>query len=260
MEYRDYIKIAVKYQEIVLFGKALIGEDVWQETKKTFPEKTVIYCDNDTRKQDGRVVFSPEDVYSRYPDALWVLCSPSRFPAMKQQLLELGVKEDNIIHYLTVASDMEVRITEIRKKVTPLNQFHLEVPLAEHCNLNCRSCNHFSSLADEAFLDYEGYEKDINKLSELFNGVDDHIFLIGGEPLLNKEIIKFLYCTRKAFPDTDLSVFTNGILLASMPDDFYQSMRETGSYIVMTKYNINPEVYRKAEERCRQEGIRIFRI
>ncbi|WP_232473641.1 hypothetical protein [Brachyspira murdochii] len=52
------------------------------------------------------------------------------------------------------------------KRLTPQPYIDfVEIHLAEHCNLNCYSCNHFSQLAKEEYYDIEIFEKDINRLT-----------------------------------------------------------------------------------------------
>ena len=46
----------------------------------------------------------------------------------------------------------------------------IEIYLAEHCNLNCQCCDHFSQLSEPEFRNIEVFERDIKRLSELYNG------------------------------------------------------------------------------------------
>ena len=86
----------------------------------------------------------------------------------------------------------------LKKWITqPQELLRYEVHLTEHCNLNCKSCFHFSSRAEEEYLDVTEYEKDCKRLSELFGGVASDILLMGGEPLLHPDIEKFIEITRK---------------------------------------------------------------
>ena len=58
------------------------------------------------------------------------------------------------------------------RKMAPRNidEFYLEVNLADHCNLNCQCCDHFSPIAKKTFLDFEQYVRDIHRISELSGG------------------------------------------------------------------------------------------
>lgn len=89
---------------------------------------------------------------------------------------------------------------------------YLEIDLTNKCNLNCAYCSHFSPLSDYNVMEYdlETFTKDINKLSELFD--ISMIRLLGGEPLLVTNIIEYCRVARNCFPDSKMSIATNGIL------------------------------------------------
>lgn len=114
-----------------------------------------------------------------------------------------------------------------------------EFHLSEHCNLNCKGCDHFSPLAKPSFTDYDSFSKDIERMSELFNGEAKSIHILGGEPLLNKNVCKFIEKTRKSFPNKDLTeirVISNGILVNDMPDEFWETLHNNHTILSVTKY------------------------
>ena len=63
-----------------------------------------------------------------------------------------------------------------------------EYHLADHCNLNCKGCDHFSPIAETKLTEFTQFKKDINRMSELFEKKAKSIHILGGEPLLNPEI------------------------------------------------------------------------
>ncbi len=130
---------------------------------------------------------------------------------------------------------------ELRQKL------YFNIHIVEHCNLNCRGCYHFSSIAEEEYLDIEEYEKDISRLGVLFDGEMQEIFIMGGEPLLHPEVEKFFTVTRKYFPVGRVKLLTNGILLDKMSDSFWNVVKDTGTEIWVTKYPIALN-YEKMEE------------
>lgn len=128
--------------------------------------------------------------------------------------------------------------------------------IVDHCNLKCRGCYHFSSLAKESFLDINEFERDIKRLSELFCGKMEKIVLLGGEPLLHPEIVKFFIITRKYFPEGELRILTNGLLLLQMKQEFYETMLSSNVELWVTKYPV-PFDYSKAEEYAKTFGVDI---
>lgn len=134
---------------------------------------------------------------------------------------------------------------------------YLEVHLADHCNLNCKGCCHFSPLAEESFLSLEKFESDIKKLNELIYGKLKRLIFLGGEPLLNENIIKFFVVANKYFPKTDIQVLTNGILLSKMSDEFWKVCRKLNIQIDMTMYPIKFD-YEKVIEKIQKEQVRFY--
>ena len=131
-----------------------------------------------------------------------------------------------------------------------------EVHIVEHCNLNCKGCFHFSNIAKPEFLDVEEYQKDVDRLSVLYDGEVELALLLGGEPLLHKEINKFMTITREAFPIGKIGLVTNGILLPQMDDDFWLTCKENDIVVMPTQYPINVD-YSYIEDKAKQYGVQL---
>ena len=121
-----------------------------------------------------------------------------------------------------------------QKKMIPILHLHL----ADHCNLDCRGCDNFSPLAPEVFADTEVFEKDCTKMAELSQGRIEEIQLLGGEPLLHPQINTFMEIARRHFPTNKISIVSNGILLQTKKDDFWEACRNYKIEIIVTKYPI----------------------
>lgn len=121
----------------------------------------------------------------------------------------------------------------------PQTALSFELALAEHCNLNCCGCDHFSPLAEPEFANFEKIKKDFERLAELFGRRVASLMLLGGEPLLHPEITKILHMTRNTFPETLLDIVTNGVLLQSMSEDFWTACHDKNIFIRVTKYPIS---------------------
>lgn len=139
-------------------------------------------------------------------------------------------------------------------KKLPLTELRFEFHLVEHCNLNCKGCNHFSPIAEPAFLSLGFLERDMKKLSELFDAKAEDIRLLGGEPLLHPELIDCMRITRSYWPTARIRLITNGVLLMNMDESFWDACREYGICIAPTKYPI-PVDYDAAEARAREKGV-----
>lgn len=116
---------------------------------------------------------------------------------------------------------------------------YFEVHLVDHCNLNCQSCDNFSPLAEENYVDKKSFTNDIRQLANLSGQSIMKIRLLGGEPLLHPSINYFLKISRKYFPRAEIKLTTNGIKLAGMPKIFWDTCRENNIVIEVTYYPIN---------------------
>jgi MoaA/NifB/PqqE/SkfB family radical SAM enzyme len=121
------------------------------------------------------------------------------------------------------------------KKLT--KSFPIEIHITEHCNLNCKGCNHFSCLAEEEYLGVDQFEKDFKRLSELSKDFFT-IKILGGEPLLHPQITEFFNISRAYFPTTPIQVTTNGILLSGQPEEFWKNCRKNNIIISISRYPV----------------------
>lgn len=132
----------------------------------------------------------------------------------------------------------------ISHKMTPRpkERMWIEVNLADHCNLNCQMCDHFSPLAKPTFLDLETFRRDMKRLAELTDGYIDIMKLQGGEPLLNDQAIEFIKITRELFPKAIIFFFTDGLLLKKWEHhpngNFWQACHDYNVRIELTVYPI----------------------
>ena len=137
-----------------------------------------------------------------------------------------------------------------------LKKIRFEIHLAEHCNLNCAGCNHFSPLADTELVDVEEFERDIKRMGQLFNHECERIFLIGGEPLLHPEIVTLMKTARENFTSGDITIYTNGILLPQKDSEFWQACHDNDVKILISVYPINLN-RRAIEETARKFNVSV---
>lgn len=123
---------------------------------------------------------------------------------------------------------------------------YLETHLTDHCNLNCRSCRHFSSISKEKFRELESFERDMKQMAIIFSNIRV-IRLMGGEPLLHPRVAEFMTVTRNAFPRGEIHLVTNGMLLGCMRDEFWRACCSTRTIIDVTLYPIAIDLVRIRE-------------
>ena len=89
---------------------------------------------------------------------------------------------------------------------------YLEAKLIDRCNFNCRACIPFSNIAGDGIYEIDEFKKDIGRLAKLYQNIK--LFrLLGGEPLLLKNLNEYIQAVRKHFLQSELIIVTNGILL-----------------------------------------------
>lgn len=114
---------------------------------------------------------------------------------------------------------------------------HLDVHVVDHCNLGCRGCEHYSPLCEPWFADPEVTKRELARLAELFENIEQ-IYLLGGEPLLHPDVAAFVRIARAAFPHTRLCLMTNGLLVSRMPDGVWDALAETGAVLLCDDYPV----------------------
>jgi hypothetical protein len=117
-----------------------------------------------------------------------------------------------------------------------LQIYELTIHVTDHCNLRCKSCVHFSSLVGtEFFYDSDIFAKDCDRLAQCIPNICN-ISLLGGEPLLHKELHILCEIARKVFPISNISILTNGILLPNIGGKLLDSIRANNVGINISLY------------------------
>lgn len=100
---------------------------------------------------------------------------------------------------------------------------YIEIPVVAGCNLKCNNCSFFCNYIDENFyVDIEELRKDIKELSKKID--IKRIRILGGEPLLHPEVCNILVSAREIFPESEICIVTNGILLPQMGESFWKTL------------------------------------
>lgn len=87
-------------------------------------------------------------------------------------------------------------------------KFEVHFEIEKNCLLNCKHC---SSIEIKKINDIGYGVSDINNLLEILNK-DTYIYLTGGEPLLNKEILEIINEIKLKNINTKIGIFTCGII------------------------------------------------
>jgi len=181
--------------------------------------------------------------------------SDKYFDGVIPQLRERGFTD-----YFIMSEFNKIKIAH---KLTPrpCDRMWIEINLVDNCNLNCQMCDHFSQLVKKPyFLNLEVFEHDMKRLAELSENHIDIIKLQGGEPLLHKDVNKFIEITRSLFPKCIIYFFTNGLLLLKAENyakgNFWQCCKDNDVTIQLTEYPINLDI-QAIEDKAKEYGAKI---
>ncbi len=151
---------------------------------------------------------------------------------MVKEFISLGVSETDI--YILQPNRIKGYVVSAYKDYNRLK--YIEIHAADHCNLNCKGCVHFSPLVKEPiFPKIEEFEKDIIQLHSKVELID-RIHILGGEPLLNPDIGKLLHIVHNIYPFSELSIVTNGILLKSISKGVIDAILGCNAWINVSVY------------------------
>ncbi|MBR1494048.1 MAG: radical SAM protein [Acidaminococcaceae bacterium] len=133
---------------------------------------------------------------------------------------------------------------------------HVESLVCDHCNLNCKSCGAFSPFVHTKHIaNIEQYASDMERLSKLFSTISV-VNLLGGEPLLEPDLaVDMSRIAREYYPNSDLRILTNGILVPSMKPEFWDKLNKLHASVEVTVY---PAVFPnlpKIEETLLNAGV-----
>jgi organic radical activating enzyme len=134
-----------------------------------------------------------------------------------------------------------------------LTRLSVEYSLTEHCNISCHACAHASPLLAKNFANLADFTRDFEALAEAFHSRE--LRIVGGEPLLHAELLDFLREGRRIGIADTIVVYTNGVLLHRMPDDFWR-------LIDKLHVSVYPGVRRRlgdtdCAELCRAHGVEL---
>ena len=122
---------------------------------------------------------------------------------------------------------------------------YMEYHVADHCNLNCKGCVHFAPLVkQEVFAVFDKVARDLERLKSIVPYIDT-IRILGGEPLLNKQLPDYLEMTRRLYPIAEINIVTNGILFQNPNAALISSLQKNNIGVDISVY---PPMFKKIDK------------
>lgn len=111
-----------------------------------------------------------------------------------------------------------------------LKRDYIEYGLTEHCNLKCDGCTVFAPFLKPFFAELENYKRDVLEMAKAIHV--KRFRLLGGEPMLHKQVIDFIQVAkdagiaRKGSPGRNMGVgvCSNGGLAHLMDEAFFKAI------------------------------------
>jgi len=118
----------------------------------------------------------------------------------------------------------------------------VKIHITNVCNLTCDGCNRYNNFPFKGWQRWSDYAEDYQKWGKIFQ-LKEHLTIMGGEPLLNADITKWVRGIGSAF-DVPIQIRTNGTYLTQTKGlyDALAEPRPSGggrNYIVISLHNKN---------------------
>lgn len=235
--------------DTIIFGAGNAGQHLYEEIIESTDEFNVIaFLDN---KVNGRFkdipIMKPADFFAekKVETAFVAAGAQKTLKIMVDTLVKNKVPHIYMMHDIVGKNRMSVfnkgkliseRVREIRFSEKKPTLPYIEIPITDLCNLNCKGCLFAcNALEGNEHISFEQIKKDAYRMSDLFFDVP-WIRILGGEPLLHPEIINILKLYRKVFPESEIDLCTNGLLLPKMKEDFFDCLRNNHITIHVSGY------------------------
>lgn len=127
-----------------------------------------------------------------------------------------------------------------------------ELHVTEHCNLRCEHCCNSSPYLAHKTLTLDSIARTLPLVSRV--AYADVFKIMGGEPLLHPQITDVLRAVKESGVSDVVRLFTNGLLLSKMKDDFW---RELDQLTVSTYASapVRPEQLAHIEHKAREFDV-----
>lgn len=136
--------------------------------------------------------------------------------------------------------------------------YHVDMTITTRCTLNCANCNMFIPYYNKSFdYDFETLKKNIDLFFERIDYVA-YFGLIGGEPVLHKELKDIIIYLQENYKDKfgKISYASNGTVIPS--DALLEIMKQYDIHVVVSDYSKAIDYHgtlQKLEEKYKEYGI-----
>lgn len=262
-------------QSIVIYGATVGGKLIFQ-CLQSMGIRVAFFVDRDKEKKlmCGIPVKDPSVLQGRAEEYKVIIALTRSFLSACQYMNEIGYDEifncvnlinDKTIDDFIFTENDKVLVSDFLKKYPiyaddALNREiilpALEVFITERCTLRCRDCSHliprYTKPIDYDIEDITGY---LDNVLKLVGRISD-LIILGGEPLLHKEIGKLLeFCYREEKID-DITIISNATV---MPDEnVFWTMSKVKARLRLSNYGKYSIRLEQIKKKCEEQDVICF--
>lgn len=102
-EYEEHIKAVTQEKNTIIFGCGIYGKAAYRNCRR-LDIKIIAYADNNSKLWGSTIddipICSPQQCEKAYKNTCYILSVKQNYEKIQKQLMDMGVKEDNILIYL----------------------------------------------------------------------------------------------------------------------------------------------------------------
>lgn len=227
--------------KIAIWGTKKEAIYLYNQIKSDGKNRVVCFVDNNKNVCepliDNKPIYSIDKLKKMYPDqvdtVILALRNGYSIACILKQLKSGNIKNIGLLKPLVYDYNEKICLEKNNVHVIWIDMLrmpilpYLQVILTKTCNLNCKGCTHFANLFNKQLDNDNTYpiqklKEDLRKVSE--NTEIFRLRLLGGEPLLYPELKEAIASSRECFPNADIRVVTNGLLLMKASEELFQCL------------------------------------
>lgn len=234
--------------KILIYGAGRNGREVLKLLEQYgFAKDVVGFAD---RQQEGWYcdfpIIKPEEIKKNYK----IIIAIENFDVAKEVFSTLKNRELQNIYWFQARQNVLMYEDFFTEQCTSCIHWdksimqQVEMHVMDACNLNCRGCTHYSPIFENKVPKFEEKMNDVRILKEKIDTIV-RFFILGGEPLLNPELDKYIKEIRNMLPYTELYIVTNGLLIPSLSDATMSLIKKEKVRVIISEYE---PTHRKMDE------------
>jgi organic radical activating enzyme len=115
---------------------------------------------------------------------------------------------------------------------------YLEFYITNVCNLTCENCNRFNNHSFKGWQKWQDYQDIYAEWGKYIS--IDHLVIMGGECLLNPDIIQWATGLKRIWPDAGIELLSNGYHINRVPG-LYQLLSSQMAWLGITVHNTDTQ-------------------